>query len=101
MTGEPADARRKRRRGPDGAAVDGESVDVGRSNHGVEEADARSKSVGAGRPVHGVPVHGVKEANARVESAGVGRPSTGKERPASGARVLVLAVPSARSPSTG
>ncbi len=39
---------------PDGAAVDGGGVDVGRSNHGVGEADTRSKSVGAGRPVHGV-----------------------------------------------
>ncbi len=53
MTGEPADARRKRRLGPEGAAVDGGSVDNGRSNNGVGEADARSESVGAGRPVHG------------------------------------------------
>ncbi len=52
-TGEPVDARRKRRRGPDGAAVGDESVDVGRSNHGVGEADAWGESVGVGRPSTG------------------------------------------------
>ncbi len=29
--------------------------------HGIKEAKAKSGSVGAGRPVYGVPVHGVKE----------------------------------------
>jgi hypothetical protein len=127
MTGEPADARRKRRRGPeDGAAVDDESVDVfGRSDHGVEEADARSKSVGAshpvhgvggadvwgksvdaGRPVRGVPVHGMKEANAKSGSVGAGRPVRGvpvhgvKEADARSGSVGVSR-PSAGSPSTG
>ncbi len=57
MTGEPADARRKRRRGPDGAVVDGGSVYVGRSNHGIGEASTKSVSAGVGRRVHGVPVH--------------------------------------------
>ncbi len=50
---------------------------AGRPVHGVKEANAKSESVGDGRPVQGVPVHGVKEANAKNESVGDGRPVHG------------------------
>ncbi len=58
MTGVPADARIKRRRGSEDAAVDGGSIDVGRSVHGVGEADAEGVSVDVGRPSTGSPSTG-------------------------------------------
>jgi hypothetical protein len=94
-TGEPEGARSKRRRGPDGAAVDGGSGDVGLSTHGVEEANTRSRSAGTGRPVHGDPFHGEGETSFWVERVGDVRPVREKEGPAFWEGVMVSAAPSA------
>ncbi len=54
VTGEPADARSKRRCGPEDASADGGSVGVGRPIHGVEKASAGEDSVNVCRPLQRV-----------------------------------------------